>query len=87
MGEVPAGPDRVEPVTEAQKCLRCGDAHELVACPYVKAIEWYWSDDQAGKPNVRRLEFLTPADYGPRAAEPIEPGAGGETYPRLGQKP
>lgn len=60
------------------KCRRCGDGHELFACPHVKAIDL---DGDA----ITRVEFLTPADF-PREQTPKPEGAAvdGDNYPRLG---
>jgi hypothetical protein len=61
-------------------CRRCGGDHEIVACLYVKAIEF---DDDG---DIARVEFLTPADYPP--APPVAPTAPIEkptevSYPKL----
>lgn len=56
-------------------CERCGDAHPLARCPYVKAIEY----DETG--NIRRVEFLVPRDYA-RTAGLTEPETG-DDYPKL----
>lgn len=37
-------------------CMRCGEGHHITACPEVKAVEFHESGD------LRRVEFLTPAD-------------------------
>lgn len=60
----------------SEKCPRCGQAHELVACPYVKAVEF----DAFGR--VSRSEFLTPIDFPREQRQDVEPD-----YPRLGPKP
>lgn len=65
------------------KCCRCGEPHDIITCPYVKAVEF----DDTGE-NILRLEFLTPADYGPApAAQRSQTTAAGEVdYPRMGPK-
>jgi hypothetical protein len=40
----------------APTCPRCGASHEIMACPYVKGVEF-----ELGV--IRRIWFLTPADY------------------------
>lgn len=69
-----------EALAPAAACPRCREAHDLVACPYVKAIDF--NEDRT----VRRAEFLTPADFGPKVA-PSKPAAdpSADAYPRLGQ--
>lgn len=63
-------------------CRRCGGDHELIACDYVKAVEF----DHTGL-IITRLEFLTPADYGPiKASSPDEPPAPRQDYVRLGEQ-
>jgi hypothetical protein len=54
-------------------CRRCGDAHDLFACPYVKAI------DLDGD-KITRVEFLLPIDFPPKRPD----AAPEENYPRLG---
>lgn len=65
--------------TPRQACHRCGGQHEILACPYVKAAEF----DGDGK--ITRLEYLTPADYGPQRREAEKPPEG-EPYERLGKR-
>lgn len=60
----------------SQKCRRCGDDHDIVECPGVKAVE-YHSD---GK--ISRLEFVTVADFPPTRQEATAPP---ENYPKLGK--
>lgn len=63
------------------KCPRCGDAHSIIACPLVKAIEFEHGGDLG---SVRRIEFMTPADWPQtRVAATDEPAS---TYPRKGQQ-
>lgn len=63
-----------------QVCIRCLGDHDVMTCGHVKAVDL----DADGK--IKRLEFLTPADYAPKTAAPA-PGADddGGDYPRLGQ--
>lgn len=65
-------------------CGRCGADHDIIACPFVKAVEF---DDAM---RVSRIEFLTPADYAqPRvvkAPDDAPPAAGPSNYAKLGQK-
>ena len=63
------------------KCPRCGEDHAPIACPYVKAIEF---DPVAGL-IITRLEFLTPADYGP--SKPVAVDDESPEYPKLGAAP
>jgi hypothetical protein len=67
------------------ECPRCGDKHLIIACPYVKAIDF----QDGNLLLIRRVEFLTPADYGPQAPKPavanVEPAAGPADYQRMGQ--
>lgn len=60
----------------AAKCLRCGELHPLPECPYVKAVDFF----KNGK--VRRVEFLTPADFGPQPKSSGDAETG-EDYPKL----
>lgn len=64
------------------KCRRCGDDHDLFACPHVKALEFEggWVMD-AGQPFLRRVEFLTPADLVARRVD-----AAGEAQPDYPRK-
>ena len=61
---------------DATPCRRCGEAHDVVACPFVKAVEY---DDLTG--TIRRLEFLTPADYPSIKEIKVEPPEA--DYPKL----
>lgn len=73
----PAGP-------AVPKCPRCQHEHPIFACPYVKALEF----EDADLTLIRRIEFLTPGDYGPAPAPPKAekgPAAGPQDYPRLGE--
>ncbi len=68
-------------------CMRCKEEHPIIECPYVKAVEFEDCELTPDSPHpgriIRRVEFLTPADYGPRAAALAEP-APHEDYPRMG---
>ena len=72
---------------ENHDCPRCGEKHLIIACPYVKAIDF----EDGSLLQIRRVEFLTPADYGPQptpkpaAAPDAEPAAGPADYQRMGQ--
>lgn len=70
-------------MTEPASCPRCREAHEVIACPHLKAIEFEDGHDfeSPSRPLIRRLEFLTPADYvaAPRSAAD---GAPLPDYPR-----
>lgn len=67
--------------SDAVKCARCAEPHTLLACPHVKAIDFeYGFVDGAESASIRRVEFLTPADYG-RAAPAAPPE---RDYPKLG---
>lgn len=68
-------------MTTEFKCPRCLEPHPLIECPYVKAIEFAVGDERL----IRRVEFLTPADYGPapKVGPEAEPA---KSYPRLGEK-
>ena len=68
-------------VTDVLKCPRCDGDHAPIACPYVKAIEF---DPGAGL-IITRLEFLTPADYGP--SKPVAVDDEAPEYPKLGAAP
>jgi hypothetical protein len=63
-------------------CARCGEAHTIIACPHVKAVEFtdgfYEGEDQ---PRITRIEFFAPADYGPAPAPGENPPPG---YATLG---
>lgn len=67
---------------ERPMCRRCGDAHEIFACPHVKALEFEhgYVLDSPGPPSVRRIEFLTPADCVSQRAQPAQEA--GPDYPR-----
>ena len=60
------------------KCPRCGDEHPLIRCLFVKAMEFEYGGDLN---SMRRVEFLTPADYGRPTAPPDAPPE--QTYPTL----
>ena len=60
----------------ADVCDRCGGDHTPIACPYVKAVEF----DASGL-IITRLEFLTPADYGP--SKPVADEKPSDDYPKL----
>lgn len=68
-------------MTDAAKCPRCVGPHGIIACPLVKAVEL----EHAGDFNsIRRVEFLTPADWpAPTASKPPDED-GGRDYPRKG---
>lgn len=61
-------------------CARCGGAHTIIGCPLVKAVEFadglYEGEEQ---PRITRIEFLTPADYGPAPAPGENPLPGYDT--------
>jgi hypothetical protein len=66
------------------KCPRCLEEHPIIRCPYVKAVELEYGGDFN---TLRRVEFLTPADYG-RAQVPQQPDdvdGTGAKYPKLGE--
>jgi hypothetical protein len=60
---------------DGDACRWCGEDHGK-RCPWVKAFEFSSGDDR-----VTRVEFLTPADFGPQRQEPAaeEPA----TYDKL----
>jgi hypothetical protein len=60
----------------AEKCRRCGDAHEIIACPNVKAVEF------DGFQRISRVEFLVPVDFHRQAIGEAAPNA----YPTKGPK-
>lgn len=64
------------------KCRRCGDAHEIFACPHVKALEFEdgYVLGGTGAMVVRRVEFLTPADCVARRVGAV--GEPAPDYPR-----
>lgn len=68
------------------RCPRCGLNHTIVACPHVKAIEFSggYANADADDPVIARVEFLTPADYGPAPAPGENPLP---SYEKLGEKP
>jgi len=47
------------------KCLICGNEHES-KCPWIKAYEYYPVLDASGHAIVKRIEFVTFADFPPR---------------------
>ena len=60
-------------------CEWCGHLHDRL-CPYLKAVEFEYPPG-AGR-RIKRVEFLTPADYHAKKSEaPAEPG--GDNYPKL----
>jgi hypothetical protein len=66
----------------ADICPRCEDAHPLIRFPYVKSVTF----EDSTILSIRRVEFLTPADYGPQPLTRAPPGAEEATdYPRLGK--
>ncbi len=77
MAEHRAGAELAVP---AEKCPRCLDEHPIIRCPYVKAIEFEFSGIFD---SIKRIEFLTPADFGRPIAKPEEAV---DNYPKLGQK-
>jgi len=80
MADGGAGPGVTAP---PDACARCGEPHEIIACPFVKAIEFEDGDGRL----IRRIEFLTPADYGPPAwHQQPEPASEAAAYPKLGDK-
>lgn len=60
-----------------EKCQRCGAPHDMVKCPFVKAVEYRMGGDPK---YVVRFEFLTPNDWPKEQRQ--EPEA---PYPKLGQ--
>lgn len=62
-------------------CRRCGEDHELIACPHVKALEF----DSVTGLMITRVEFLTPIDYW-RDKSPETPQVDAD-YPRIGAPP
>jgi len=58
------------------KCQRCDQEHPLFRCPYVKAMTF------DADHNMIRVEFLTPADYGPPQPLTALP----DDYPKLGPR-
>jgi hypothetical protein len=67
----------------AEKCQRCLGEHPIIRCPYVKAIDFEEGGIDGGA--IRRIEFLTPADYGRQIAV-AKPEELVDNYPKLGQK-
>lgn len=66
------------------KCPRCRDEHPIFRCPYVKAFEFEYGWDGSSPQVIKRIEFLTPADYGRPTATPKPEEM--DNYPKLGQK-
>lgn len=66
----------------AGKCPRCEVEHDLLRCPYVKAVEFEHPGDLA---SIRRVEFLTPADCAVAQQRPKDEPAAAD-YPRKGSK-
>jgi hypothetical protein len=62
-------------MTEETSCARCGQTHDIIACPHVKAVEFDGD-------SITRIEFLTPVDY-PQAAKPEPSAVDGDGYPRI----
>lgn len=62
------------PDATVKTCRWCSSVHAGEHCPLVKAVNF----DHYGA--ITRIEFLTPADYGPGATVEPEPD-----YPRKGQ--
>lgn len=64
-------------MADEKKCPRCGEAHEIIECPHLKAIEFEdgYVFGAPSPPRVHRLEFLTPADYvaAPRGSTDQQP--------------
>lgn len=44
-------------------CRRCGEPHDIMACPHVKSVEFAEDGER-----ITRVEFLTPVDYPPMKA-------------------
>jgi len=44
------------------KCPLCGNEHEF-KCPLIKAYEYYPEHDASGRAIVKRVEFVTFADF------------------------
>lgn len=67
-------------MTDTTPCARCGQTHDIVACPHVKAVEFEGD-------SITRIEFLTPMDY-PRdpAAKPEVTAVDGPDYPRISRR-
>lgn len=65
------------------RCWRCGEPHEIFACPHVKALEFEDGHVFGGgsSPRVSRIEFLTPADCVARRVD-----AAGEPQPDYPRK-
>jgi hypothetical protein len=63
----------------AEKCPRCEDEHPLIRCPYVKAITF----EDSTCLTIRRVEFLTPMDYGQRIIKEGETSLTETDYPKL----
>lgn len=63
-------------MTASEICIRCLGAHPLIRCLYVKAVDLEFGGDFN---SIKRVEFLTPADYG-RPVAPAEPPT---DYPKL----
>ena len=69
---------------EKKICPRCGGEHDLVGCPGVKAVEFGFDLNNAK--TIKRVEFLTPADYGPAAKAAPDNAARADDYPKLGER-
>jgi hypothetical protein len=72
MGEHCAGP--ILTMTDAI-CPRCGEAHDIIACPNVKAIEF------DAEQHIIRVEFLIPVDFHRQDAAAM---AAPDNYPKKG---
>lgn len=70
----------VDDAPASEPCPRCGEAHALIECPHVKAVEY----DSTGK-IVTRVEFLTPADYHPMKGSIPDAAAAAADYAKLGK--
>ena len=62
-------------------CRWCGENHNGLRCPHVRAIEWQIGP--TGVPFVSRVEYLTPADLGTRVAKVGEESIEEPAYPTL----
>ncbi len=68
-------------MTDVVKCPRCLGEHPIMRCQFVKAVELEFSGIFE---SIKRVEFLTPADYGRPTPKPEELLV--DNYPKLGQK-
>ena len=67
-------------MTAAESCPRCGEPHSIVACPHVKAVELHDGDFRF----IKRVEFLTPADFPQRSPAPAAADEKSDDYPKIG---